>query len=444
MDALDRLYRSLDARMRPEDVATLVREAQPSLTEAEHRVIGEVALHARRWHGFSGMSDDYARPVGAARQVAATRVVFGVDGAVDADDPLSVLEFASLVGAEIAWDPDRTDFLSDRLNRDERAAAGIGLSKRQYNRRFRMLRRLSAKADRLDRVIVTRDVTLLAAAGFVGTIDRDRFRADVNAACFIAYYTARRKLRRRFTLLGRDNAFDQVAAALLRRCRLAAGTDWAMIALAHPTEEVLGHLTPEQLGNQIGRWSAATRSAAAVLGDLWQENDFEQANMVVRRGHDSSTWNTFARAYNAARAGWISSLHAAGAADLLADAWPGKAMRLMAADLAWWHRDTGGDLHSDTDVWAALPLPWEVLDGTATCTRGDVERACRSFDMDPARSGWSAPRAHGATARFRPTPELVHGVAVADPVWGMALRRAGVYSGKAPVSPVFGGQDAAG
>lgn len=398
-------------------------------------------MHARRWHGFSGMSDDYARPVGAARQVAATRVLFGVDGAVDADDPMSVLEFAALVGAEINWDPDRTDFLSDRLNREARAAAGIELSKRQYNRRFRMLRRLSAKAGRLDRVRVTRDVTLLAAAGFVDAIDRDRFRADVDAACFIAYYTARRKVRRQFTLLGRDNAFDQVAAALFRRCRLGANTDWAMIALAHPTEEVLRHLTPAQLGELIGRWSAATRSAATVLGDLWQENDFEQANMVVRRGHDSSTWNTFARAYNAARAGWISCLHAAGATDLLAGAWPGKAMRLMAADLAWWHRRTGGDLHSDTDVWAELPLPWEVLDGTATCTRADVERVCRSFDMDPARSGWSAPRAHGAVARFRPTPELVHGVAVGDPVWGMALRRAGVYSGKAPV---FGGQDASG
>ncbi|MGW6446087.1 hypothetical protein [Lentzea sp. NPDC055074] len=357
------------------------------------------------------------------------------------DDPVSVLEFASLVGAEISWDPDRTDFLHDRLNRDARATAGIELSKRQYNRRFRMLRRLAAKADRLDRMIVTRDVTLLAAAGFVDAIDRDRFRADVDAACFIAYYTARRKKRREFTLQGRDNAFDEVAAALFRRCRLASGTDWAMIALAHPTEEVLGHLTPAELGDLIGRWSAATRAAATVLGDLWHENDFDQANMVVRRGHDSSTWNTFARAYNAARAGWIACLDAAGAVDLLAGAWPGKAMRLMAADLAWWHRNSGGDLHSDTDVWAALPLPWDVLDGSATCTRADVEHACRRLEMDPARSGWSAPPARGAVARSRPTPELVHGVAVADPVWGMALRRAGVYSGKAPV---FGGQDAVG
>ncbi|WP_112229842.1 hypothetical protein [Lentzea atacamensis] len=88
MDALDRLYDSLDARLRPEDVAVLVREALPSLTRRQRSVINEVAAHASRWHGFTGMSTDYARPVGAARQVAATRVVFGVDTCpVDATIP---------------------------------------------------------------------------------------------------------------------------------------------------------------------------------------------------------------------------------------------------------------------------------------------------------------------------------------------------------------------
>ena len=62
--------------------------------------------------------------------------------------------------------------------------------------------------------------------------------------------------------------------------------------------------------------------------------------------------------------------------------------------------------------------------------------------MDPERSGWTAPRAHTAIARFRPTPELVHGVAVSDPLWAMALRRARVFSGKPLNTGVFGGQDA--
>lgn len=444
MDALDRLYDSLDARLRPEDVAVLVLEAQPSLTRREQAVIGKVAASARRWHGFSSMSDDYARPVGAACQVATTRSLFDVDGEVDPDDPMSVLEFASLVGAEINWAPDRTDFLADRLNREARAAAGIELSKRQYNRRFRMLRRLAAKADRLSRAHELRRAALLATTGFVGAIDRDRFRADPDAACFVAYYTARRKLRRQFTLFGRQNPFDQVADALLARCRAGRETDWPMIALACSTWDVLRHLQPEQLGELLGRWSAATRSAAGQLARQWCLSSFDQATMIVRPGVDSSTWNALAGAYNAARAGWIACLHAAGVPDLLEHALPGKAMRVMAADLTSWHRFFGGGLHPDTSVWARLPLPWDVLDGSATCTRADVEAACREHGVDPVRSGWTAPREHGAIARFRPTPELVHGVSVSDPLWAMALRRARAFSGKPLRTEIFGGQDVSG
>ncbi|GHH51895.1 hypothetical protein [Lentzea cavernae] len=442
MDALDRLYRSLDARPRPEEVAVLVLEALPNLTRPERAVIGDVAAHASRRFGFSGMSADYARPVGAARQVAAARSLFGVDGAdVDPDDPISVLEFAALAGAEIDWDPARTDFLTDRHNRDARAAAGIELSKRQYNKRFRMLRRMSAKAGRLEHARRMRRVTLFAAAGLTGTIDRDRFRADPDAACFIAYYTARRKLRREFALSGRENPFDQVAEVLFGRCTAREGTDWAMISLTCPSREVLDRLRPDQLGELLGRWSAATRSVALMLAEQWDSSEIDKATMVVRRGTDSSSWNALAGAFNAARGGWIACLHAAGLTPLLEDAWPGKVMRVMAADLAAWHRQSGGGLHPDTSVWARLPLPWQVLDGTATCTRADVEAACHEHRVDPARSGWTAPRQHGGVARFRPTPELVHGVAVSDPLWAMVLRRAHVFSGKLLRTEVLGGQD---
>lgn len=443
VDALDRLYDSLDARLRPEDVVALVLEALPSLPDRERCLLRDVAVQGNRWYGFSGMSVDYARPVGAARQIAATRFMFGHDGGtVDADDPISVLEFAALVGAEINWNPAHTDFLTDRLNREDRAAAGIELSKRKYNRRFRMLRRLAAKAARLERARKMRGLTVLAAAGFVGAIDRDRFRADPDAACFIAYFTARRKLRREFSLAGRENPFDQVADVLFARCEARAGTDWEMIALACPTWDVLRRLRAEQLGELLGRWSAATRSVAGTLQELWSSSEIDKATMIVRRGVDSSTWNALAGAYNAARTGWIACLHASGLTSLVEDMWPGKVMRVMAADLAAWHQTSGGGLHPDTSVWSRLPLPWEVLDGTAACSRADVEAACREHRVDPERSGWTAPRTHTAIARFRPTPELVHGVAVSDPLWAMVLRRARVFSGKPLNTEVIGGQDA--
>jgi hypothetical protein len=152
--------------------------------------------------------------------------------------------------------------------------------------------------------------------------------------------------------------------------------------------------------------------------------------MVVRRGDDSSTWNTVAQAYNAARAGWLACLQSMGALALLDAACPGKVMRLMAADLAWWHQQSGGDLDPNTKVWSSLPLPWEVLSGRVACTRADVEQACADAGLDPADSGWTASPAKHRVVVFEPTPELVHGVTIADPVWASLLRRAGVFSGK--------------
>ncbi|MET9627857.1 hypothetical protein ABZX92_10375 [Lentzea sp. NPDC006480] len=428
MDALDRLYDSLDARLRPEDVAALVLEAQPSLTHREREVVQYAAAHASRRHGFSAVD---ARPVGATHQVAAARFLFGVDGGVvDVDDPISVLEFAAAVGSEIDWNPAHTDFLTDRLNRDARDAAGIELSKRQYNRRFRMLRRLSAKVSRMERARKMRDTTLFAAPGFVGAVDRARFRADPDAACFIAYFTALRELRREFVLESRANPFDLVADVLFARCAARGGTDWPMIALTCPAPDVLSRLRPEQLGRLLGMWSAATRSIASSLAALWQSASIDKATMIVRQGVDSSTWNALAGVYNTARAGWIACLHAAGLTSLIEHAWPGKVMRVMAGDLAAWHQEPGGSLHPDTSVWSRLPLPWDVLDGTVACSRADVEAACREQRVEPEKSGWTAPRTHRAIARFRLTPELVHGVAVSDPLWAMMLRRAHVFGGQ--------------
>ncbi|MGW1447423.1 hypothetical protein ACWCO3_03905 [Micromonospora sp. NPDC002411] len=81
-------------------------------------------------------------------------------------------------------------------------------------------------------------------------------------------------------------------------------------------------------------------------------------------------------------------------------------------------------------MWARLPLPWDVLDGTAACTRADVEAACADSGVDPVTSGWSGPRAQAAVGTFRPTPELVHGVSIADPAWASILRAAGAFSGR--------------
>ncbi|GAA0971820.1 hypothetical protein GCM10009555_023710 [Acrocarpospora macrocephala] len=426
---LAELHRSLDRRYRPEDVADLVLAALSGrLTRREQVVLERAAQHSlRRTGSFSSMSADYARPVGGANQVAAANRLFGRWVEADPDDPESLLEFAATVGQEIQWEPEHTDFLADRLNREAREAVGMDLSKRQYNRRFRVLRRIAAKATILGTEQDKRRLLMVGVTGFGADIPLDRFLADPDAACFVAYYTARRKTRREFSLSGRDNPFDEIAQVLLDRCQ--PRSDWWMIAQVRATPDVLPQLTDEERGRLLGQWSAVMRHSADLLRARWNPAT-DRTTMIVRRGDDSTTWNNLAVAYNAARSGWLACLASLDALELLDVACPGKVMRLMAADLAAWHRSTGGGVDPNTEVWAALPLPWEVLDGTAVCTRSDLDTLCRAAGLDPEQSGWTAPAPPSGVAVFRPTPELVHGVSIADPVWAALLRRAGAFSGR--------------
>ena len=89
----------------------------------------------------------------------------------------------------------------------------------------------------------------------------------------------------------------------------------------------------------------------------------------------------------------------------------------------------GGKLDPNTDVWYHLPLPWEVFQGKEKCNRKQVEKLCKNVGIHPERSGWLAPRKHGI-AVFTPTPELVHGVAIANPYLATILKKQKYFSGK--------------
>jgi hypothetical protein len=172
---------------------------------------------------------------------------------------------------------------------------------------------------------------------------------------------------------------------------------------------------------------------AELLREVWVGSDINRETMIVRRGNDSSTWNNTAGAWNKARASWIALLHALGMREELDSMCFGKVLRLMAADVAAWHRASGGDLDPDTKVWNEVPLPWEVLSGAAVCTREMVEGVCQKHNVDPAKNGWTAPPPERKVAEYKPTPELVHGVTAFNPQLAAVLRKAGWFSGKRAV-----------
>ena len=138
-------------------------------------------------------------------------------------------------------------------------SAGLEIPKRQYNKRFRLAARMERKRDRLAREVEKREITLIRKSRLASKLTWEGFSKDRNAACFVAYFTARRNLRGEFTIAGQQRPFDQVRDLLFRRCRASASTNWWAIAHAFPDREVLDRLDDARKGELLGRWRGIPR-----------------------------------------------------------------------------------------------------------------------------------------------------------------------------------------
>jgi hypothetical protein len=450
------LYPTLTHRVMPERVAAIILDdpgAYGYFSQAEVRALAGPAEYGNR---YTSMSEDFERPPDCTVQADSACRMFGVPvpAGFDPGSLASVAQLIDELGGPLGW-RHGMDWKTDRLPRARRGPGTVPLAligHRAYNRHVRTLRHLWDKAVRMQAALDFRRLVLIGRSGFAVDLPEDRFLADPGAAAFTAYWTARKNTRRQFSLTGRDNPFDDTCAALLGRCKRNPGTDWAMIAEVYPKPDVLARIGDEPLGNLTARWWRTMADCAAILGGIWAEletaqrtwaarkhvrdayrpRDIDRTRMVVHAGMDSSSWNVTVQAYNAARAGWLGCVSAGGFGRLAVPCLPPKAMRLMAADLAYWHEtSTGSAAHPDALVAADLPQPWEVVTGTAVCTAGATERACRAHGLDPLATGWTAPLPNRGRGTFRLTPDLVHGVTIGDPVWAGLLRKAGVFSGKA-------------
>jgi hypothetical protein len=441
---LERLYRSLLARKRPEDVAEAVLQLLGGkLTGNEKSKLEQAArgsLRRSAW-GYTSMRQEFAKPVGAEKQITKTIQLFGLAPGACAvyDDPAALEAFLGDASQRLGKQYRQSNFAGHRHNKWQRKALGLELSKRQYNKRFRLLKRLEEKLDALTREKRKAEFTQLAKHGLAHHITWEMFSRDENTACFVAYYTARCNLRSEFTIGGQQRAYDEISDVLFNRClrqKPGNATDWLAIAHVFPDARVLMHLTDEQKGILLGRWTGILEETASMLRELWEGNKFNRATMVVKKGNDSSTWNSTAGAWNQARDHWMNLLYSLGLEETLEGVCFGKVLRLVAADLAFLHARFGKGLDPSTVVWNELPLPWQVFAGEAACTRAMVEAACAKAGLDPRQSGWIAPKPHKAAA-FRPTPELVHGVSIGNPFLAKVLRQHHCFSGKANAKVIY-------
>jgi len=423
------LYRSIDERWRPEDIAKKIALLL-DLSRLEQKTL-KIATSASEDHFWSSMSSDFDRPRDMTRQLNVASQLFDVPKSFAPDDVPRIVEWIQgaekTIGKQFAFN----DFKHDRLSSSVRKAAGIEISRRQYNKRFRLAVRLEKKVRKLEREQFKRALTLASKNRLAGNIAWEDFAADLDSACFIAYYVARCNVRSLFTNASQIRPYDEICEMLMDRCRAAdSQANWWAIAHVLPNSEILQRLDDERKGVLVGDFYSLMQKAGALLKELWDTNDISE-DLVVQGGNDSTTWNVTAGAWNKLRDGWCSLMYDLGLVDVVEQLCPGKVLRLMAADVAMWHKSAGGDVHPDTMIWNRLPRPWEVLSGEVDCPKSFVEDVCRMHGVDPVKSGWSAPRPGRHIEQFTPTPELVHGVVVSSPVLAGVLRRAGVFSGKA-------------
>jgi hypothetical protein len=423
------LFDTLDRRMRPEDVARLIRDVLP-LNPGERKLLAKAASNAGTW---SSMSDDFARPSTMATQLAVAKSLFAAVPPADPADMVAVAAFLEAAEEEIGKRVGASDFKRDRLSRAQRTAVGVGISKRQYNKRFRLACRMESKRQRIIREHLKRSLTLASKSRLSSLLREDQL-TDPNTLALVAYYVARCNLRSVFTNHSQVRPYDEICDMLMNRCRSSSATNWFAIAHVLPDEEVLRHIDAGLKGQLLGQYFTLMEHAAELLREVWEASNINRETMVVRRGNDSTTWNVTAGAWNKLRAGWFALLFSLGLQDWIEAMCPGKVLRLMAADVAAWHRLSGGSLHSDTGPWCDLPLPWEVIRGEQ-CPRSRVLSVCEKWKVDPIKSGWVAPPPEKRIATFTPTPELVHGVEVESPQLAALLRKAGVFSGKSLIWP---------
>ena len=316
------------------------------------------------------------------------------------------------------------------MNGEGRGRAGIDLSRRRYNKLFRLVRFLENEKAGNERYAEICGLIVGAKSGILRHLSRASFAKDRDTALFVAYVAARLGMRSKFTVDPQERAFDDLGDALLKDLSRSPTTDWVAVAHAFPRADVLDRLTDAEKVSLMTLATRAMLTAARLLERRSGENDIDfKRGFVVQRGQDSSSWNAASGAWNKARDAWIGLAYAMALS--VESMLPGKAPRLMAADIVAWQSQVGKPANTDERIAAELPTPWDVVLHGAECTASMVVERCKDFGVDPEKSGWTAPRERRTVETWRPTPELVHGVAIADPLVAAAMRRLGWFSGPA-------------
>ncbi|MEV8504907.1 hypothetical protein AB0368_08760 [Actinoplanes sp. NPDC051475] len=318
----------------------------------------------------------------------------------------------------------------DRMDAATRRVRLPGVSVRTYRRAVRAVLHLQQRTEVLAAERDREASVAFGKARLAYLVAEEDFVACPATAAFTAYYVSRLNMRTLFTSGRQARPMDTLAEQLLAAA-LAAPTcrPWVLASVL-TRWSVLDRLDDAQCGRLMGLYYEQLAASARALRRSYDVRR-DPTHMIVRAGDDSSTWNVATRAFNQARTGWLNLTRGLGYDDVIEVSCPGKVPALVAADVAAWHRLEGRDQHADVQVWADLPLPWDVVLGDDTCGAELVRQACRRHGVDPEATGWTQPYRQGLTELPTPARDLVHGVTVSSSLLAGVLRQVGVFSGQA-------------
>lgn len=318
----------------------------------------------------------------------------------------------------------------DAYTADERRRHLPEVSVRKYRHAVRAVNHLQQRTAVLAAARDREASTVFAKTRLAHTIELGDFSADAHTAAFVAYYVARLAQRTVFTNGAQDRPMDTLSDGLLRAALAQPTVRADVIARVLTRQQILNRLKFDERLTLLALHHRQLQASSRALQRAFDPAR-DRTRMVARPGDDSSTWNLASRAFNQARTAWLNLAAAVGFEEAVEAKCPGKVPALVAADVVQWHQTSGSDQHADTQVFAALPLPWEVFLNQVPCSAEQVRQACRGAGIDPEESGWTKAYRQPGLAETAAAPELVHGVEVSSAAQAQELKEAGAYAGRA-------------
>lgn len=433
MSNIEVLYKSLNQRERPEDIAELVLSVlknQLSPTEiGDLRKVNNQpgVVWYRRWPA----TKEFEWAISLKKQITEAIEIFDLKkaGPIDYISVPDIKSFIKSISPLIHKQLGKNDFRRDRLTKSDRKDLHFSTSKRQYNKKWRLIKKLEYRLTTFQRVLTLVELQKIAKHGIVHQLDFKNFKSDLNAACFIAFYCAKSNLKSKYTTELGEEGYGHISELLLKRClkstkegQVGNETNWLALSHIYSSEEVLTNLTDEQKGDLLCNWTNILDELANILEKYWNNNLLIKETMIEKKGMDSIKWNSAADAWNNARDHWVNLIYSLGLDYVLDEILFGKVIRLT-----WPHVVVGptASLRKQIphkEVWNMLPLPWEVFKGKEKCNKEVVIKCCELVEIDAEKYGWVTLGFHEVT-EYKPTPELVQGIAVSNPFLATILKK---------------------